>query len=487
MKSVCIMGGGLGGLMTGALLTKEGYRVTVLEKNRIIGGGLQSFSRKGVNFDVGMHLVGGMNDDGQTRRILRHLGIDDKIHTVPYNDTIVYVGGHTDSVTLGRGREGWIDSLCRRHGGGDKVRKELEDYVDSLYKLTDIEELFRLRPITTHYLNMPTLSAKEFIEQHISSPELRRDVAYTVPLYGGTADSPALLHATVSVLHIEGTHAFTRPTQHLADELAKVITDGGGSVLASNEVTAIEVDNGEVTAVTTTKGRYTADLYIGATAVASLTQLVPPKAFSPAFVKRIAAMPYSYSAFNVYLSLTPHTMRCTRKGYYISYPDTDIWNIADSQPGQWPRNAFMLTNADPEEPEYARSMTIICPMSYADASRFEGRKDAEYRQWKKQMAQAAIELVEKAVGPVQYDDVECASPLTLQRYLNTPDGATYGKHATVLNPALTTISPRTRLSNLFLTGQDINFHGMVGTSLTAVLSAEAIVGSNVIVNKINQG
>ena len=45
MKRVCIMGGGLGGLMTGALLAKEGYRVTVLEKNRIIGGGLQSFRR----------------------------------------------------------------------------------------------------------------------------------------------------------------------------------------------------------------------------------------------------------------------------------------------------------------------------------------------------------------------------------------------------------------------------------------------------------
>lgn len=48
-KSVLIIGGGLGGLMTGALLAKEGYRITVLEKNAIIGGGLQNFCREGVS------------------------------------------------------------------------------------------------------------------------------------------------------------------------------------------------------------------------------------------------------------------------------------------------------------------------------------------------------------------------------------------------------------------------------------------------------
>ena len=38
MQTIIIIGGGLGGLFTGALLTKEGYRVTVLEKNATIGG-----------------------------------------------------------------------------------------------------------------------------------------------------------------------------------------------------------------------------------------------------------------------------------------------------------------------------------------------------------------------------------------------------------------------------------------------------------------
>ena len=49
-EEVIIIGGGLGGLTTGALLAKEGHRVTVLEKNETIGGGLQTFKRNGIEY-----------------------------------------------------------------------------------------------------------------------------------------------------------------------------------------------------------------------------------------------------------------------------------------------------------------------------------------------------------------------------------------------------------------------------------------------------
>ena len=45
----------MGGLFAGALLARAGHRVTVLEKNTIIGGGLQSFRRNGVWFNSGIH------------------------------------------------------------------------------------------------------------------------------------------------------------------------------------------------------------------------------------------------------------------------------------------------------------------------------------------------------------------------------------------------------------------------------------------------
>ena len=67
---IIVIGAGLGGLFCGALLSKEGHRVTVLEKNPLIGGGLQTFVRKGERYETGMHVAGGFHDTG-LRRVRR--------------------------------------------------------------------------------------------------------------------------------------------------------------------------------------------------------------------------------------------------------------------------------------------------------------------------------------------------------------------------------------------------------------------------------
>jgi all-trans-retinol 13,14-reductase len=46
---VAIIGAGLGGLICGAILSKEGIRVCIIEKNEQIGGSLQTFRRDGLN------------------------------------------------------------------------------------------------------------------------------------------------------------------------------------------------------------------------------------------------------------------------------------------------------------------------------------------------------------------------------------------------------------------------------------------------------
>ncbi|MFO0322379.1 MAG: FAD-dependent oxidoreductase, partial [Bacteroidota bacterium] len=55
---VVIIGSGFGGLCSAYILSKEGKRVCVLEKNRQIGGSLQIFSREKSIFDTGVHYLG---------------------------------------------------------------------------------------------------------------------------------------------------------------------------------------------------------------------------------------------------------------------------------------------------------------------------------------------------------------------------------------------------------------------------------------------
>jgi phytoene desaturase len=52
-KKVVIIGAGIGGLATAALLGKEGFEVTVIEKNAMVGGRASIWKSKGFTFDMG--------------------------------------------------------------------------------------------------------------------------------------------------------------------------------------------------------------------------------------------------------------------------------------------------------------------------------------------------------------------------------------------------------------------------------------------------
>jgi phytoene desaturase len=53
VKSIGVIGGGFSGLACAALLAKEGHKVTVLEKNKELGGRARKFDAKGFMFDMG--------------------------------------------------------------------------------------------------------------------------------------------------------------------------------------------------------------------------------------------------------------------------------------------------------------------------------------------------------------------------------------------------------------------------------------------------
>ena len=52
-KKVIVIGAGFSGLAAASCLAKEGYQVTLLEKNDIPGGRARKFEAEGFTFDMG--------------------------------------------------------------------------------------------------------------------------------------------------------------------------------------------------------------------------------------------------------------------------------------------------------------------------------------------------------------------------------------------------------------------------------------------------
>ena len=119
---VGILGAGVSGLFTGALLAQKGYHVTILEQLPVYGGGLYSYERNGETWATGMHILTGMGPDGAVTNVLDSLGI--------HPDCIETILDNTPENLIGKAE--WEKSLKGVHrfvGGSQKLADDLALFI----------------------------------------------------------------------------------------------------------------------------------------------------------------------------------------------------------------------------------------------------------------------------------------------------------------------------------------------------------------------
>ncbi|MCM1066622.1 MAG: NAD(P)/FAD-dependent oxidoreductase [Muribaculaceae bacterium] len=495
--STVIIGGGIGGLFTGAFLAKNDHKVTVLEKNAIIGGGLQCFHRKGKLYETGMHIMGGFEEGGSLFRICRYLGILDEldIHHIDSRcmDEIYY---HSDGscYRIASGREGFAASLAAYF---PEEEQGIRDYIDCLFRITEEVPLFYLGSAPegfTMHSELFTTSADRLIAHFVSNEKLREILAYLSPLYGGVkGHTPAYIHALINVLYINGASRFAGGSQQLADALARVIEKGGGRVLPCKEVCAIDIADRNVLAVHTADGcSYSAERYISSIHPVELLHLVPPGTFLRGFSKRLEQIPNSYSAFSLFIDLKPGSFPYIDHTCYYMDDFGSMWNQDSYAPDTWPGGFMYMTPPDRDQGPWASRMLVHCIMSFDLVRRWAdtsvGRRGEEYKAWKAEHVERVLAKLERLFPDIR-SKIECvhaASPLTVRDYYHTRDGAIFGYRKDCDNLMFGQLTVYTKVHNLFLTGQNINLHGICGVPLTAINTAEAILGKDFIIKRIHE-
>ena len=80
--------------------------------------------------------------------------------------------------------------------------------------------------------------------------------------------------------------------------------------------------------------------------------------------------------------------------------------------------------------------------------------------------------------------VYTSTPLTYRDYIGNGDGSLYGIVKDHNNPLKTFISAKTAIPNLFLTGQNLNKHGILGVTISAVSTCQVMLGKDYVVDQI---
>ena len=491
-RDCIVIGGGMGGLFTGALLAVRGHKVTVLEKNASIGGGLQCFVRGGEKYETGMHVAGGFGSGDVLDRLCTYLGLRPEVAS---NDALATVHFLSDSsrYELPCGRKALTDYLISVFPA---EREGISSYMDALYSLSREESLFYMQPggaeedggerHSEEFLSC----ASRFIAGKVADERLRSLLAFLAPMYAGVEDkTPAYLHIMASVLFIEQSCRFVNGSDSLAEGLAEVIRSHGGEVLTGAEVTEIQVEERRVVSVRTGDGRnFSASGYVSDIHPLELMRRLPEGTFPRGYVTRLKEIPLTNSAFKVYLRTSPGTVPFIAHPIFVYRDYSSVWKTA--QPPLWPAAVSIFMT--PGEDGSASHLTLLSPMDFArveaweDCGRF--RRSAGYAAWKRDRMEELCFLASAALP--QIADGGCvaerfaASPLTFRDWYGTPRGSIYGYAKDFNYLALSRLSVRTKVKNLFLTGQNVNMHGIGGVPMTAIETAEAVEGSTALRNEI---
>ncbi|MEO7176792.1 MAG: NAD(P)/FAD-dependent oxidoreductase [Saprospiraceae bacterium] len=496
---VVVIGSGLGGLACATILAHEGYNVCVLERNKQIGGALQTFVRDRVIFDSGVHYVGGLDPGQNLYQLFQFLGIMDKLRIKRMDaevfDAIAFEG---DPVTYkyAQGYEAFIVGLLENF---PEEEMAIRAYCGKIRSICDHFPLYNLRmgdpaekdPI----LAIDTATYLDSITQNI---KLKNVLAATNMLYAGEADkTPLYVHALIINSYIESSYRFVDGGSQIAKYLAREITQSGGKVLKRIEVIRIVEADGKITHIETAAGHvFKAKTFICNMHPKQMLDLLHNDSLRPAYKHRINSLENSTSTFCLNIVMKPNSFAYLQHNYYY-FKEEDVWGDRQYDEDSWPLSYAMYFPISRNTKTHAEGVSVMAYMNIAELSAWEntyntvaheGERGESYHAFKKRKAEKLIKLIEVRFPGFSncIQSYSVFTPLTIRDYIGSDDGSLYGIMQDYKDPIKTFVSAKTKIPNLLLTGQNLNLHGILGVTMSAIVTCAEILGMEYLLGKIHE-
>ena len=491
-NNIVIIGSGLGGLCCGAILAKNGYKVTILEQGTQAGGCLQCFTRHGVKFETGMHFIGSASPGQTLDRMFRYLEVSDHITLSPLSPEaydVIFLGG--ERFEFANGRERFIDKMSSYF---PKERDNLVHYFDLVEEVAHASTLHSLRhaesdaALNTRYQLM---ALDEVLESVTTDRMLANVLVGNLPLYGARRHrTPFATQAFITDFYNQSSYRLAGGSDTLSHALIATIERYGGEVRTRSKATKILCDDSHATAVEVNHSQILPTGYVISDAHPIRTlELLDTHLLRPAFRQRINAMPQGIGCFTVYLHFRDDSVEYMSNNFY-AYSGDSPWGCEDYDAETWPKGYLYMHMCHEAGTRYAKSAVILSYMHYDEVRRWAGtrpgRRGADYEEMKRAKAEHLLDALEVQFPGTRKNILHyhTSTPLTYLDYTGTANGSMYGVEKDITLGAACRVPHRTRIPNVYLTGQNINSHGALGVLVGSIVTCSEFVPAAAILNQI---
>ncbi len=501
MYDFVIIGSGLGGLESAYMLSKEGYKVCVLEKNRQLGGSLQIFVRDKAIFDTGIHYIGGLDEGQNLNQCFKYFDIMDKLKLHKMDEDGFDVITFDNDPVEYKHAQGYDNFVERLTAQFPKEREAIKTYVNKIQEVCDYFPLYQLKENNSPSVGIKYLDdcASDYIASITDDVKLQNVLAGSNPLYAGEAHkTPIYVHALVVNTYIESSYKCIDGGAQIERHLSRNIKAQGGEIRNYAEVVKIVEKDGFIRHVELKDGEIVEGKhFISNIHPANTMEIIETDKLKNAYRHRLLGLKNSTSAFILDVVLKPNTFKYRNNNFY-HYKRDDVWSSAHVTGKDWPDGYCIFIPKSSKPGEYADSMSILSYMQLEEVKEWEDsfatiphnrdKRGDDYEEFKINRAERLLDEVEKKFPDIRQciKSYTTATPLTYRDYIGTKDGSLYGIAKDYKDPVRTFISPTTKIPNLFFTGQNLSMHGVLGVTVGAIRTCGAFIGQNNLINKINK-
>ncbi|MHA1378001.1 MAG: phytoene desaturase family protein [Candidatus Helarchaeota archaeon] len=271
-----IVGGGISGLLVGAILSKKGQKVLILEKNPIIGGRANSIEyKKGYIVDWGIHLIRYSNKSTLAKQIFKKQ-LGEKLDIINCGDIKLFQDGAFHDFPLS------IRGLASTDIFNEQEKKAFGPVLVDILNLK-----------VENYLDMPVPDfIKELEEKHGSFSPSIRDFLVVVANLMCVSTKTDYLSTGEFVDGIKtgakapsGTSYPRGGWKAILDRLVEIINENG-EVRTKTKVDSVKIENNSVKGVIIDGELIEAETVVLAIPVKNIFSLIPESTFSQEFIKR---------------------------------------------------------------------------------------------------------------------------------------------------------------------------------------------------------
>jgi len=499
-----VIGSGMGGLTTAALLSDLGWTVCVLEQHYTAGGYTHSYERNGYEWDVGVHYIGDVGAKTRTRQMFDYLS-GGKLEWAPMDDEYdrFYIGDKVFNAQAGK--QQYRDNLIRQFPNEEKA---IDRYLALLDKAGSAMTAFGMTRVLGFWQRVamwPYLALKSsrslFKTTYDVLSELTDDKDLIAVLCGQWGDmglppkqSTFLVHSMIVRHYLYGGFYPVGGSWKIADSIIPKIQASGGEVFTYARVSQIVVEDGRVRGVEMNDGhRIECGCVISSAGVGNtFNELLPGKVAETAgYTRRLDTVEPSFAHLGVYIGLkgTAKELGLPKTNFWI-YPDNDY----DGAVERFMANAdeafpvVYISFPSAKDPDYLNrhpgtaTIEIVAPAPYQWFEKWHdktwGKRGEDYEAFKEGLGERLMEYLYERLpelrGKVDYYEV--STPLSTNWFGGYQKGELYGLSHTPKRMQQKWLRPKTSIPGLWLTGQDILTCGVTGAMMAGMLTTTSIVG-----------